>query len=77
MATMLQARSDIGARLNTADTTRELHGDVDIVSKKVLSELRDLDFAEAVSRLTAQSLVLEAAQRSFAKTAGLSLFSVI
>ena len=77
VATMLQARSDIGARLNTADTTRELHGDVDLVSKKVLSELRDLDFAEAVSRLTAQSLVLEAAQRSFAKTAGLSLFSVI
>ncbi len=77
VAAMLQVRSDIGARLNTADTTRELHGDVDLVSKKVLSELRDLDFAEAVSRLTAQSRVLEAAQRSFAKTAGLSLFSVI
>ena len=74
---LLEVRSEVGARLNTADTTRELHSDVDLVSKKVLSELRDLDFAEAVSRLSAQSLVLEAAQKTFAKTAGLSLFNVI
>ena len=74
---LLEVRSQVGARLNTADTTRELHSDVDLVSKKVLSELRDLDFAEAVSRLSAQSLVLEAAQKTFAKTAGLTLFNVI
>ena len=74
---LLEVRSEVGARLNTVDTTRELHSDVDLVSKKVLSELRDLDFAEAVSRLSAQSLVLEAAQKTFAKTAGLTLFNVI
>lgn len=73
----LVARSDIGARLATADSTRELHSDVELVSKGVLAELRDLDFAEAISRLSAQSLVLEAAQRSFSKTAGLSLFRLL
>ena len=70
-----QVRAEIGARLNTADTTRSLHDQIKIFSKDVLSQLQDTDYSEAVSRLSMQSFVLEAAQRSFVKISSLSLFN--
>lgn len=72
---MLEARSRIGGRLNMLDSIQALHEDVDGASRAVLSELQDLDYAEALSRLTLESFVLEAAQKSFIKIAGLSLFN--
>lgn len=72
-----EVRSDIGARLNTLDKVDNLHQDLKLVSQGILSELRDLDFAEAVSRLEGESLVLQAAQQSYAKVQGLSLFNYI
>ncbi len=77
MNSILQTRAEIGARLNTADSTRSIHEQVAIFSKDVLSQLQDLDYAEAVSRLQLQSFVLEAAQRSFARVSSLSLFSLL
>ena len=74
---IIEARSAIGARLNTVDSTANLHDDVELLGTKVLSGLRDVDFAEAASRLSQQSLVLQAAQQSFVKTASLSLFAFI
>lgn len=72
---MLEARSRIGGRLNTLDSIQALHEDVDGASKAVLSQLQDLDYADALSRLSLQSFILEAAQLSFVKIANLSLFS--
>jgi len=77
MDSILEARADIGARLNTAESTRNIHDQVAIFSKDVLSQLQDLDYAEAVSRLQMQSFVLEAAQRSFARVSSLSLFNLL
>lgn len=70
-----QTQSEIGARLNTIDNIDNLHQDVDLVSKDVLSQLQDVDFAEAVSRLSLESFLLEAAQQSFAQINRLSLFN--
>ena len=67
--------SSLGARMNTLETTRELHLDTELVSKEILSNLQDLDYAEAASRLSAQVLILEAAQASFARISQLSLFN--
>jgi flagellar hook-associated protein 3 FlgL len=39
--------------------------------------VQDLDFTEAISRLSYQNFVLEAAQRSLAKVAGISLFDYL
>ena len=39
-----------------------------------LSEVRDLDYAEALSRLSQQLFGLDAAQQAFARTQSLSLF---
>lgn len=71
---VLEVVTSIGARINTLDSTRELHLDTELVSREVLSELRDVDYAEASSRLSAQTLILEAAQASFVRVSRLSLF---
>jgi flagellar hook-associated protein 3 FlgL len=68
-------RSQVGARLNVIANTSSLAADIDIVSKTVLSKLSDVDFAEAVSRLSLQSFLLETAQQSYAKIQNLSLFN--
>jgi flagellar hook-associated protein 3 FlgL len=70
-----EVRSEIGGRLNTIDNIDNLHQDVDLVSQEVLSNLQDVDFAEAVSRLSLQSFLLEAAQQSFTQINRLSLFN--
>lgn len=75
MSSVSQVRSDLGARLNVVANMEELAADVDLVAKKVLSELSDVDFAEAVSRLSQETLMLEVAQQSFATISRLSLFN--
>jgi len=45
--------------------------------KSTLSEIEDLDYAEAVSRMNKEMMGLEAAMGSFAKISGLSLFDYI
>ncbi len=70
-----EVQSEIGGRLNTIDNIDNLHQDVDLVSKDILSQLQDVDFAEAVSRLSLESFLLEAAQQSFTQINRLSLFN--
>lgn len=71
---ILETTSSLGARFNTLESTRELHLDTELVSREIMSELRDLDYAEAASRLSSQLLILEAAQATFTRVSQLSLF---
>lgn len=75
MVQLDSVRGEIGARLNVVDTTLIDNEDVTLVNQTVQSELRDLDYAEALSRLSFQSVILEAAQQSYVKIAGLNLFN--
>jgi len=75
MNSILEVQAKIGARLNAVESTRSLHDDIDLNAREVLAEIRDLDFAEAVGRLSFQSFLLEAAQQSFVRVSGLSLFN--
>ena len=45
--------------------------------KETLSELQDLDYAEAISLLNIQMMALQAAQQTFAKTQNMSLFNYL
>ncbi|WP_295502749.1 flagellar hook-associated protein FlgL [Limnohabitans sp. Rim8] len=45
--------------------------------KSTLSEIEDLDYAEAVARMNKEMMAMEAAMGSFAKISGLSLFNYI
>lgn len=77
MVSVDQARGNIGARLNVIETTQTDNEDVALVNKGVQADLRELDYAEALSRLSMQTVVLEAAQQSYVKIAGLSLFNIM
>lgn len=70
-------RAQVGARLNTIDSTRDMHAGTELVNNKVMMEVRDLDYAEALTRLTMENTILQAAQQSFAKISKLSLFDFL
>ena len=74
---VLEVRVKIGARMNVGESSEALNENLIFEGNKVISELRDLDYAEALSDLAFQTFVLEAAQNSFVKISGLSLFNFI
>ncbi|WP_313210091.1 flagellar hook-associated protein FlgL [Stutzerimonas nitrititolerans] len=75
MVSVDAARGDIGARRNVIETTLTDNEDVALVNKSVQAELRELDWAEALSRLSFQTIILEAAQQSYVKISSLNLFN--
>jgi flagellar hook-associated protein 3 FlgL len=77
MGHVIDMRAKVGAGLNTLDRTTEERASQVLSLATTLSEIRDLDFAEAASRLSQQLLFLEAAQASFAKVQSNSLFNYI
>lgn len=74
---VLQVRSAVGTRMNEVDTLNDAGDDLNIQYKQQLSELRDVDYAKAISDLTQQQAYLEATQKAFLKVQGLSLFDYI
>jgi flagellar hook-associated protein 3 FlgL len=77
MNRVLEVEADLGARLNTLDSMREMHADLELQTNEVLSDIRDIDIVEATSRLAFQSFMLEAAQQSFVRVSRLSLFNAL
>ncbi|WP_339514130.1 flagellar hook-associated protein FlgL [Pseudomonas sp. RL_15y_Pfl2_60] len=75
IGTVDKARGNIGARLNVIDSTQTDNENVTLVNKSVQADLRELDYAEALSRLSFQTIVLEAAQQSYVKISSLNLFN--
>lgn len=67
-------QGDVGARQNMLESTRNLNSDIELNSKTVLSQMEDLDYAEASTRLQMQTFVLSAAQQSFIRISDLNLF---
>lgn len=74
-AALSKTRSDLGARMNVVENTRELAADVKVVNRETLSKLQDADYAESVSQLAIQTYLLEAAQQSYTTISRLSLFN--
>lgn len=74
---LLETRSAVGARLNLVDNTVDSNAEFELVIKTALSGLQDLDYAAAISQLTQESFVLEAAQASFARVSRLSIFNFL
>lgn len=70
-------RAEAGTRLALLDDLRVEHSAIDLANDELASDLVDLDLEEAASRLAFHTLVLQAAQQSLAKVAGLSLFSFL
>ncbi|PHS27236.1 MAG: flagellar hook-associated protein 3 [Methylophaga sp.] len=75
--TVVDARAKVGSRLNAIDQQRQINDGLSINMQATLSEIQDLDYAEAISRLSQQTLALQASQQSFVKVQGLSLFNYL
>ena len=73
----LNARTQIGGRLNALDSQREDNQAQVIVTQSALSRLRDTDLAEAISQLSLEQTTLDAAQAVFARITSSSLFNFL
>ncbi|MFV8570786.1 flagellar hook-associated protein FlgL [Marinobacter sp. SBS5] len=71
---ILLKQTEIGGRMNAVESTSAFLEDSALYTKEIRSQLQDIDYAEAISNLSFQSFVLQAAQQSFAQISRLSLF---
>lgn len=75
--TILSTRAKVGARLNTIDTQRDLNESFILQSKQTISNIEDLDFTEAISRMNQQLVSLQASQQTYIRIQNLSLFNYL
>lgn len=73
----LRGRTSIGSRLAEVEDLDAVGQNIDLQYSETLSGLQDLDYAEAITRLTRQQTELQAAQQSFARVTQLSLFDYL
>lgn len=66
-----------GSDQNIVQSQIDVLGETNLRLKSTLSDIEDLDYAEAVTRMNKEMMALEAAMGSFSKISGLSLFEYI
>ncbi len=71
------ARSRVGSRLAVIDQQLDANADLGLQYKQTLSQVRDVDYATAISELQLQLTGLEAAQKAFARIRSFSLFNLL
>ena len=74
---VLAVRASVGSRLNELDALNSSGSNRDLQYSQTLSGLQDIDYAKAVTQLTQEQTNLQAAQQSFVKISGLSLFNYL
>ena len=75
LGNVLDVRTQVGTRLAAIDDQVDSNGGQALTLQATLAKIRDLDYAEAISRLTQEAATLEAAQATFMRTQQLSLFN--
>lgn len=71
------AQADVGSDRNVVDSQSVAIDEQLLRLKSLESDLQDVDYAEAVTRMQKEMMSLQAAQSSFAQLAKLSLFNYI
>ena len=72
---ILDVRIAVGSRLQAIESQIDSNGAFELSFRETLASIEDLDYAEALSRLSIEVTTLEAAQQSFIRTQSLSLFN--
>jgi flagellar hook-associated protein 3 FlgL len=72
---VLGVRATIGSRLNELSSLQTTGEQLGLQFKKTLSSIQDTDYTKAVTDLTQQKMVLQAAQQSFVQVSKLTLFN--
>lgn len=74
---VLRARAQVGSQMVEVEQLQSIGSDLDLQYAETLSDLQDVDYAEAISNLTQRQTYLQAAQQSFLRITGLSLFNFL
>lgn len=74
---VIGVRSKAGARLAAVEKQEAANEDFMLNFQTQLSEVRDLDYAEAFTRFNRETVALQAAQQTYVKIQGLSLFNYL
>ena len=77
MDTMINVQTSIGGRINSIESQSSDNEAKKVYLQGVLSGIQDLDFAEAISKLTFQTTALQIAQQTFVKIQNLNLFNYL
>jgi flagellar hook-associated protein 3 FlgL len=77
LGAVADVRTQVGARLAAIEGQVDSNSAFSLGLQETLAGIEDLDYAEALSRLSIQTTMLEAAQKSFVKTRDLSLFDFL
>jgi flagellar hook-associated protein 3 FlgL len=71
---VVDLRAEVGTRLQAIDTAADFRDSEEVDLQELISDIRDVDYASAVSQLNQQYTSLQAAQAAYSKIAQLSLF---
>jgi flagellar hook-associated protein 3 FlgL len=71
------ATAQIGSDMGVVDMQNSVLDETALRLKSTLSDVQDLDYTVAITKMNKDQLALEAAQSSFAKIAKLTLFNYI
>lgn len=73
----LRLRASVGSRQAELEALGSSGSALSLQYQQTLSSLQDLDYADAISTFSRQQMQLQAAQQSFVKINGLSLFNLL
>jgi flagellar hook-associated protein 3 FlgL len=71
------ANAQVGTDMNVVDSQNSVLDEITLRLKTTKSDVEDLDYTEAITKMNKDQLALESAQSSFAKISKLTLFSYI
>jgi len=71
------ATARVGTDMNVVDSQGAVLDEITLRLKTTLSDVQDLDYTEAITKMNKDQLALESAQSTFAKISKLSLFNYI
>ena len=74
---LLDVRASLGSRLQAVENQNRINEDQLLQLRSTLSEIEDLDYAEAISRFNLQQTALQAAQQTYVQIQRLSLFNFL
>lgn len=77
MENLVTVRAGVGARLNALEGQESMNDESLLTTQRVLRDILDLDYTEAVTRFSRQQTALQAAQQTFMQIQNLSLFNYL
>jgi flagellar hook-associated protein 3 FlgL len=74
---IIDANAQVGTDMNVVDSQNSVLDEISLRLKTTLSDVKDVDYTQAITQMNKDLLALEAAQSSFSKISQLNLFDYI